>query len=140
MARKPANMRYLADDVPPLAIVIVNALQYAAVTSSFLVFPLIIAREAHMTTAAADSMLSWAMLVLALGTSLQALPRGPIGSGYLAPSVMTAIFLGPSIAAVRIGGLALMSGMTIFSGAVQAVFSRSLNKLRTLLPPELAGW
>ncbi|MDR3530046.1 MAG: solute carrier family 23 protein [Rhodopila sp.] len=139
MARKPANMRYLADDVPPLAIVIVNALQYAAVTSSFLVFPLIIAREAHLTTAAADSMLSWAMLVLALGTSLQALPHGPIGSGYLAPSVMTAIFLGPSIAAVRIGGLALMSGMTIFSGAVQAVFSRSLNKLRTLLPPELAG-
>ncbi len=139
MANKPANMRYLADDVPPVSVVIVNALQYAAVTSSFLVFPLIVAREAHMTTAASDSMLSWAMLVLALGTSLQALTRGPIGSGYLAPSVMSAIFLGPSVAAARIGGLALMSGMTIFGGAVQAVFSRSLNKLRTLLPPELAG-
>ena len=139
MTRKPANMRYLPDDNPPLSVVIVNALQYVAVTSSFLVFPLIIAREAHLPAAAADGMLGWAMLVLALGTSLQARARGPVGSGYLAPSVMSAIFLGPSLEAARIGGLALMSGMTLFSGMVQAGFSRSLNKLRALLPPELAG-
>ena len=129
MARKPASMHYLADDVPPVAVVIVNALQYVAVTSSFLVFPLIIAREAHLPTSSADAMLGWAMLVLAIGTTLQALPFGPIGSGYLAPSVMTAVFLGPSVEAVRIGGIALMSGMTIFSGVVQTGFSRSLNRL-----------
>jgi NCS2 family nucleobase:cation symporter-2 len=139
MASKPANMHYLANDVPPMAVVIVNALQYVAVTSSFLVFPLIVAREAHLPASAADAMLGWAMLVLAAGTTLQALPAGPIGSGYLAPSSMTAVFLGPSVEAVRIGGIALMSGMTIFSGAVQAGFSRSLNRLRTVLPPELAG-
>jgi xanthine permease XanP len=52
---------------------------------------------------------------------------------------MTAVFLGPSVEAVRIGGLALMSGMTIFSGAVQAALSGSLSRLRTMLPPELAG-
>jgi hypothetical protein len=96
--------------VPPLAVVIVNALQYVAVTSSFLVPPLIIAREAHLPASSADAMLGWAMLVLAVGTTLQALPFGPIGSGYLTPSVMTAVFLGPSVAAVRIGGIALMSG------------------------------
>jgi hypothetical protein len=44
MAKKPASMHYLADDVPPVAVIIVNALQYVGVTSSFLVFPLIIAR------------------------------------------------------------------------------------------------
>src|SRR5580704_7192499 len=139
MSRKPAGILYLAGDVPPLAVVIVNALQYVAVTSSFLVLPLIIMREANLGPGSADAMLGWAMLVLALGTTLQALPFGPVGSGYLAPSVMTAVFLGPSVEAVRIGGLALMSGMTIFSGAVQAVLSSSLNRLRTVLPPELAG-
>ncbi len=132
-------MVYLAGDVPPLPVVIVNALQYAAVTSSFLVLPLIVAREAHLTASAADGMLAWAMLVLALGTTLQALHRGPVGSGYLAPSVMTAVFLGPSLEAVRIGGLALMSGMTLFSGVVQSVFSKSLHRFRTVFPPELAG-
>ncbi|MBK1662211.1 uracil-xanthine permease family protein [Paracraurococcus ruber] len=139
MSRRPASMRYLAGDVPPPLATIANALQYVAVTSSFLVFPLIVAREAGLDAAATDGMLGWAMLVLALGTTLQALPRGPVGSGYLAPSTMTAIFLGPSLEAVRIGGIALMSGMTLLGGAVQAAFAQSLHRLRRVLPAELAG-
>lgn len=138
-ARKPIAMRYMPGDAPPLPVVAGNALQYIAVVSSFLIYPLIMAREGHLTDSEADNMQAWGMLVLALGTSLQALPRGPVGSGYLAPSVMTAIFLGPSLEAVRIGGLALLSGMTIFGGVVQVVLSRGLNRMRALLPPELAG-
>jgi len=132
-------MRYLADDVPPPLVTVASALQYVAVVSSFLVFPLILAREAGLDTAATDGMLGWALLILALGTTLQALPRGPVGSGYLAPSTLTAIFLGPSIEAIRLGGIALMSGMLLMGGAVQAVFSQSLHRLRRLLPAELAG-
>jgi NCS2 family nucleobase:cation symporter-2 len=139
MARRPATMRYLAGDVPPPAVIVTNALQYVAVISSFLVFPLIVAREAGLDAAATDGMLGWAMLVLALGTTLQALPRGPVGSGYLAPSVMTAVYLGPSLEAVRLGGIALMAGMTMLGGAVQATFARSLHRLRLVLPTELAG-
>ena len=139
MSRTPVAIQYMPADVPPLSVVIINALQYVAVTSSFLVFPLIIAREAHLSATAADSMLAWAMLAMACGTMLQALPNGPVGSGYLAPCSMTAIFLGPSVEAVRLGGLALMSGMTIFAGVVQMGFSQSLNRLRKYLPPELAG-
>src|SRR4051794_7921383 len=138
-ARKPIAMQYMPGDSPPWSIVIGNAFQYIAVVSSFLIYPLIMAREGHLTAAEADNMQAWGMLVLALGTTLQALPRGPIGSGYLAPSVMTAIFLGPSLEAVRIGGLALLSGMTIFGGLVQVALSRVLNRMRALLPPELAG-
>jgi xanthine permease XanP len=132
-------MRFLADEVPPLAVTLVNAFQYVAVTSSFLVFPLIMARAAQAPAAVADSMLAWSMLVLAIGTTLQALRRGPIGSGYLAPSVMTAVYVGPSLLAVRVGGLALMSGMTLCGGVLEAALSRSLNRLRSVLPPELAG-
>lgn len=139
MSRKPMGMRYLADDVPPLTVVVVNALQYVAVTSIFMIYPLILARQAHLSESAADSMLGWAMLVLAVATTLQALPRGPVGSGYLAPSVMTAVFFGPSMAAVQVGGIALVSGMTVFAGFLQMLFSRCLNRLRTWLPPELAG-
>jgi xanthine permease XanP len=132
-------MLYLPGDVPPTAVTILNALQYVAVISSFLVFPLIMAREAHVSASVADGMLSWSMLVLAVGTTLQALPKGPVGSGYLAPSVMTAIYVGPSLEAIRLGGLALMSGMTIFGGLFEAVASKSLNRLRSVLPTELAG-
>jgi xanthine permease XanP len=77
--------------------------------------------------------------VLAVGTVLQALPKGPVGSGFLAPAVMTAVYVGPSLEAVRLGGLALMGGMTLYGGIVEAALSRSLRRLRTLFPPELAG-
>jgi xanthine permease XanP len=139
MTRKPASLQFGVDDVPPTSVIIVNALQYVAVLAGFLVFPLIMTREAHVSADVADSVLSWSMIILAVGTTLQALPKGPIGSGYLAPSVMTAVYVSPSLEAVRLGGLALMGGMTIFGGAVEALLSRSLHRLRSLLPPELAG-
>jgi NCS2 family nucleobase:cation symporter-2 len=139
MARKPATMRYLADEVPPPAIVLVNALQFVAVIASFLVLPLIVAREAGLPPHQAEGLIGWTLLALAIGTSLQALPRGPVGSGYLAPSTLTAIFLGPSLHAIQLGGLALMAGMTVFAGLVQVAFASGLNRLRRLLPAELAG-
>ncbi len=139
MSRKPANLQYGVEDVPPKSVILVNALQYVAVLAGFLVFPLIMTREAHVSADIADSVLSWSMIILAIGTTLQALPRGPIGSGYLAPSVMTAVYVSPSLEAVRLGGLALMGGMTLFGGAVEALLSRSMHRLRSLMPPELAG-
>ncbi len=139
MTRKPASLQYGVDDVPPASVIVVNALQYVAVLAGFLVFPLIMTREAHVPAAVADSVLSWSMIVLAIRTTIQALPKGPIGSGYLAPSVMTAVYVSPSLEAVRLGGLALMGGMTLFGGAVESLLSRSMHRLRSLLPPELAG-
>ena len=139
MTRKPANLQYGVDDIPPPAVIFVNALQYVAVLTCFLVYPLIMAREAHAPPEIADSVLSWSMIVLAIGTSIQALTKGPIGSGYLAPSTMTAVYVSPSLEAVRLGGLGLMAGMTIFGGAVEALLSRSMHRLRSLLPPELSG-
>jgi NCS2 family nucleobase:cation symporter-2 len=139
MARKPTSMHYLADDIPPTAVTLVNALQYVAVTSGFLVFPLIVARASGASTEATDGVMSWSMLVLAVGSVLQALPRGPVGSGYVAPATTSAIFLGPSLQAVHLGGIALMSGMTIFSGLIESLVAPFLNRLRSVLPPELAG-
>ncbi|HVC63826.1 MAG TPA: solute carrier family 23 protein [Acetobacteraceae bacterium] len=139
MTRKPATLQYGVTEVPPAPVILVTALQYIAVLTGFLVFPLIMTRAAHASLAVADSVLSWSMIIMAIGTTLQALPKGPVGSGYLAPSVMTAVYVGPSLEAVRLGGLALMAGMTLFGGVVEAAVSRSMHRLRPLMPPELSG-
>lgn len=139
MPRKPANLQYGVDEVPPASVIVLAALQYVAVLTAFLVFPLIMTRAAHAPAAVSDSVLSWSLIVLAIATCLQGLSKGPIGSGCLAPSTMTAVYVGPSLDAVRVGGLALMSGMTMFGGVAEAVLSRSMHKLRALLPLELAG-
>src|SRR5215469_16143641 len=105
MSRKPANMHYGLEEVPPPAVIFSTALQFVAVLSGWLVFPLIMTREAHVSTEIADSVLSWSMIMLAVGAVTQAIPKGPVGSGYLAPAVMTAVYVGPSLQAVRLGGL-----------------------------------
>lgn len=139
MPRRPANLRYGVADVPPLSVTLTNALQHVAVMSIYLVVPLLMTREAHASSAVANSVLSLSLITMGVATLLQALPKGPVGSGFLAPNVLTAVYIGPSLEAVRAGGLALMAGMTIFGGAVEAALAGSLRRLRTLMPPELAG-
>jgi NCS2 family nucleobase:cation symporter-2 len=78
-------------------------------------------------------------IVLALATVLQALPRGPVGSRFLAPSIYTGVYLAPSLLAVKIGGLPLMWGMTVFAGLVEIALSRVWSRLRPFIPPESAG-
>ncbi len=62
-----------------------------------------------------------------------------IGSGYLCGAAYTAIFLGPSLFALRQGGLALVFGMTVVGGFLQVAFAPLLRRLRPLLPSEIAG-
>ena len=45
------------------------------------------------------------MIALAIATALQALCRGPVGSGYLAAPVFSAMYLGPCLLAAHAGGL-----------------------------------
>ena len=46
-------------------------------------------------------MLQLGMIVLAIAVLLQALPRGPVGSRFLAPSIFTGVYLAPSLLAVK---------------------------------------
>ena len=79
------------------------------------------------------------MLVLAGGAILQALSRGPVGSGFVCQPVPTAIYLVPSLLAARHGGLSLVFGMTILAGLFELMLARGLRHLRPLFPPEVAG-
>jgi xanthine permease XanP len=137
--KKPANIVYGVDDRPPIAMVVLSGVQNVAVMAVFLIFPLIICHEANASVSTSSSILRIAMLVLGIGTMIQAVTQGPVGSGYLAPTNFSAIYLGPSLAAIHLGGLPMVFGMTAFAGAVEAALSRSLNRLRPYFPPEIAG-
>jgi NCS2 family nucleobase:cation symporter-2 len=79
------------------------------------------------------------MLVLGVATFLQALRLGPVGSGFMCPATFSATYLAPSLLAARSGGLALVFGMTIFAGMLEAALAPFLNRLRAIFPPEVSG-
>lgn len=137
--KKPAAITYAVDDRPPLAVSAFSGLQHVGIIAIALVFPLLIGREAGLHADQTADILSATMLVLGFGTVLQSLGRGGIGAGYLCPSVCTASYLTPSLLAVKMGGIALAFGMTVFAGLVECALSRLLRPLRPYLPPEISG-
>lgn len=137
--RKPPGVIYGVDERPPLGIAALSGAQHVGLMSINLIYPVLIAREAGVSPEAVAQIVSLSVLALALGAVLQALTRGPIGSGFLCQPVPTAAYLLPSLLAAREGGLALVFGMTIAAGLFEAVLARGLRHLRPWFPPEIAG-
>lgn len=137
--KKPSSLVYGVDDQPPLAVTISSAIQQVGVIAVNLVYPILVFRAANISMGTATDLLAVAMLVLALGTFLQAMRLGPVGSGFMCPSTFTATYLAPSLLAARSGALPLVFGMTIFAGLLQTAIAPILNRLRGIFPPEISG-
>ena len=137
--KKPANLVYSSEEAPPHAVTAISAIQHVGVVSIFMIYPLIIAREAGAPADTVANILRMGMLALAVAVVLQALPKGPVGSRFLAPSIFTGVYLAPSLLAARLGGMPLVWGMTMFAGVVEVALSRIWTRLRTFIPPETAG-
>jgi NCS2 family nucleobase:cation symporter-2 len=138
MAR-PAGLVYAADETPPPLILLLSALQHVGVIAITLVYPIIIAREAGLSPKQLLDVVSLSMLALGAAALLLSV-RSPIsGANFLCPACYTAIYLGPSLFALRYGGLALVFGMTMVAGFAEIAIAPLLRRLRPLFPPEIAG-
>lgn len=136
---RPPNLLYAVDEWPPPLRLALLGFQYAVMAAIYLILVAIILRHAHVEQAMRVDAMGIACVGLALGTALQALPHGPIGSGFLAPPVFSAVYLAPSVLAAEIGGMPLVFGMTLFAGVVEVLVALALNRLRTVITPVLSG-
>ena len=137
--KKPATMVYGVDERPPVTLTIVTAIQHVGVIAMFLIYPLVVSKQAKLGAEEVINILQMGMLVLAAAVLLQGLPKGPVGSRFLAPSIFTGVFLAPTMMAVKLGGMPLVWGMTIFAGTIEVLPSRIWSRLRIFIPPEAAG-
>jgi xanthine permease XanP len=137
--KKPTDIVYGIEDVPPPLVIGLSALQHVGLIAIFLVFPLLVVRESGAPAALSADILSISVIALGVAAVLQALPRGPVGSGFCCPANYSAIYLAPALAAIKMGGLPLLFGMTTAAGLLEAALSPILRRLRPLFPPELSG-
>ena len=140
MAVRPADLTYAVDDLPPWPRLLFLGAQHAVLMSVYLVLIVIVFRHAGADHATIANALSLGMIGLALATVLQALRRGPVGSGYLAAPVFSAMYLGPALLAAKAGGLPAVVGMTVFAGLVEAALALAVTRLRSLFPPVVSGF
>jgi NCS2 family nucleobase:cation symporter-2 len=140
MATRPSELVYAVDERPPWPQLVVLGLQHTSLICVYLVLIPIIARAAKAPHDVMLDAISLGMIALAIAAVLQALRAGPLGSGYLAVPVYSAIYLGPAVMAAKAGGLPAVFGMTIFAGAVEIGLSCILRRLRPLFPPAVSGF
>jgi NCS2 family nucleobase:cation symporter-2 len=124
-------------DEVPAAILLMTAAQHVLSLCAFLVFPILVGQAAGIDEAGIPALLSTTLIVMGVANFLQTYSR--IGSGYLCPAGMTAAYLGPSLIAAKLGGLATVLGMTAFAGLIEVALSTVLHRLRQLAPAELIG-
>jgi len=139
LPKKPSNLIYGVDEKPPFLFTIFMGVQHICIYAISLAFPVIIIREMGGTTEQAAFMISMSMIAGGIGSIVMAIPRGPIGSGYLCPPVCSPTNFAAAMMASKIGGLSLLYGMTVISGISEAIFARVVNRLRVLFPPEVTG-
>ncbi len=138
-SRKPVDLIYGVEDRPPIGVSLLMGAQHLLIAVMSLAYPVLITLEAGGTRLQAASVVSMSLIAMAVATVLQVLRRGPIGSGFLAPYITSAIYLGPSLLAARTGGLGLVFGMTILAGVVSIGISQLFRQFRKLFPPEVSG-
>ncbi len=137
--KKPPSLIYGVDEIPPPHVTFFNGAQHVALIAINFIYPLLIFRAAGAPVALVGGMLSVGILVLGIGTFLQARRIGPIGSGFMCPTTFTATYIAPSLLAARLGGLPLVFGMTVFAGVIESMLAPLLNRLRAVFPPEVSG-
>jgi NCS2 family nucleobase:cation symporter-2 len=137
--RKPAAIAYGADDSLPLGVNVLSGLQQVGLTSIYLIFPALLVKEAGGSLEVAAAVVSLTLIALAIGTLLQTIRVGPVGSGYLCQPDPSVLYFVPSLYAARHGGLPAVFGMTVAAGLFEAALARVLRRMRSLFPPEIAG-
>ncbi len=139
MPAKPANLLYGVDDRPPLQIILILAFQHLLFMSGGFIIVSMVMHTVGAPPAQISHIVSMSMIAAGIGTILQALKKGPVGSGYLCAEGTDPSFMAVSILAAQTGGLSLVFGMTIVVGVIECLLSRIMHLLRKLFPPEVTG-
>jgi xanthine permease XanP len=137
--RKPDNIVFGTEQVPPTGLLLALGVQQAMVVSIFLISVAVIVRAAQLPLNQAGNLVSLTLLALAPATLLQVRRLGPVGSGLLAVPTSQSIFVPGCLIAVRAGGLPMVAGLLMTASFLEIVLSRFLRPIRGMLPTELSG-
>jgi xanthine permease XanP len=141
ISQKPSGILFGVDERPPLGAIIFLGLQHVSLFFISLIFPVVIISllGSSIDPESARAYISLSFISAAISTMMQALKKGPVGSGYLCPTVCGPSYMDASKAAAALGGLPLILGMTAVAGIIEVFISRIIHRLRVLFPAEVTG-
>ncbi|QIP12771.1 uracil-xanthine permease [Spirosoma aureum] len=129
----------LEDKVPLIPALLVSLQQVGAMVVGTITPALILSGILSINPQDTAYLVSMALVASALGTFLQTMRFGVIGSGLLSITGTSFAFLAPLIQAGTTGGLPLMVGMSLAGTPVQLALAPFLPKLKRVFTPLVSG-
>jgi xanthine permease XanP len=139
MAERPKDLIYALDERPPALQLLALGFQHTLVICPYLVMVALVTGAAKLPHDPARNAMALAMVAVAFLTVLQSLRLGWVGSGYLCPPVVSAIYLPSSMAAATSFGFPVVCGMVMFAGGCEALMAHFVRRLRKLFPAVVSG-
>lgn len=136
---RPINLLYSVDEKPPALVCLVNAAQQLTIITPFLIYPILVMRSVGASEDVVAHVVSLSFLAIGVATLLQAWPGKWTGSGFLISASPAAAFVPIDIDAIRAGGIALLTGMTLVAGLCELVFAQVVRRFRPFFPTEISG-
>lgn len=136
---RPKELIYAGDEKPPAIPLLAVGFQHVAVICPYLVMVALVVGAARLPHEAARNAMGLAMIAVGLLTVLQSLRLGWVGSGYLCPPVVSAIYLPTAMSAASAFGFPVVCGMVMFAGACEVVVGGLVNSLRKFFPAVVSG-
>lgn len=136
--RRPFELIYASDELPPMGALWVLALQHAATVLAFVAYVLAATQIAGLSQLQTSSVVALTLLAMGTITVLQAW-GGRWGSGSLMvfqPDPMMITIAGAAIASSGVGALV---EVTLIVAVVTMVAGPLIGKLRPLFPPTVVG-
>jgi xanthine permease XanP len=137
--KRPSNLIYSVEEVPPKLVCLISGFQHLAILAPNLILAILLIRAAGGTVEDVTGIVSLSMVAFGIGAILLAMSHRWIGSGYLISYTFTNAYYPVNLAAVKLGGMSLVCGMTLFGGAAEILFAPLLRRLRPFFPTEISG-
>jgi len=135
-----AGLLYSINDKPPHLLSAFLGFQIVIlILSGIVLVPLIALNAADAQLDAKNWAVFAALLVSGAVTIIQAKPIGSFGAGYVLFMGTSGAFIAISIAALKAGGLPLLSILIIVSSLIQFLFSKRLGLIRKIVTPTVGG-
>lgn len=137
---QPSTLLYAVDERPPFWTSVFLGIQHVLlIFSGIVIVPVIVARGSDVPPEQIEFVAFAAIIVSSISTLIQVLRFGPIGSGYVLFMGTSGAFIACSLAAVKLGGFALVGTMCLLAAPLMFLFSYLLRFARNILTPAVGG-
>jgi NCS2 family nucleobase:cation symporter-2 len=136
---RPPQIDHGLEDVPPRLQTAGLAAQQIAIQAIYLILPGVVGEQFGLLPIDVVRFLCLSVAAIGIAGLLQALPRGPVGSGYAVPSIPSPVFVAVYLLAAPGADIGVAAALTAATGVIGLVLSVMLRRLHAIVPTEVAG-